>query len=170
MSQHVSTPANAADHDPVLGSATEFSLSGGSGCTCGNEEIRKSLQKELESMHKARVDMLDEHIKDLEMVKLAKEFAINAVKERLEQEMAEKDATNQRSLVRCIYHFQLSLSNDQQDCVRQFWHEARLGRSVEADRAWKLDANLTKKTTECEDLATTNANLKRVLASVEVRG
>lgn len=60
-------------------------------------------------------------------------------------------------------------SNNYQVYLREFWNAERLARKAEADRVILLDANLTKKTEECDALTARIASLKRALVSVNVR-
>ncbi|KJA19780.1 hypothetical protein HYPSUDRAFT_56487 [Hypholoma sublateritium FD-334 SS-4] len=112
----------------------------------GEEEIQR--QTVTQQMH---VDLVNQYVRDLEAARQEKEAEVKAVTERMERmerETEEMDEITQRNM----------------DYLREFWNEARLGRKVEADRAFLLDANLTKKTEECEGLTARIAMMKRALA------
>lgn len=173
MSDCSSTPATEhSDFAPGLGSSTELRPSDGVGCTSrtgGEEETLQQLRDQMTVTQQMHVDLVNEYVRDLEAARQEKEAEVQAVTERMEREAGEKDEISQRNIVRCIYSYRFSCSNGYQDHLREFWNEARLGKKTEADRACLLDANLTKKTQECEGLTATIATLKRALAFANVR-
>ncbi|KJA13414.1 hypothetical protein HYPSUDRAFT_59905 [Hypholoma sublateritium FD-334 SS-4] len=149
MSGFPPTPATEhSDFAPGPSSVTPLPTSDGIRCTShpgGEEEILPHTVTQ--QMH---VDLV-QCVRDLEAARQEKEAAVKVATERIERmerEGKEMDETTQRNM----------------DYLREFWNEARLGRKVEADRAFLLDANLTKKTDECEGLTARIAIMKRALA------
>lgn len=117
------------------------------------------------------MNFVDQHVKELEAARQEKEVEVKSVTEKMEREMEERDEINKRNTVSCIYnnYFGDSNLNNYQEYLREFWNEARSGRKAEADRAFLLDANLAKKTEECNGLTARVAALKKTLACVNVR-
>lgn len=174
MSDFPSTPAT--EHSDVasgMSSATELPPSDGFDCnsrTGGEEETgQQQLCDQTTVAEQMHADLVNQYIRDLEEARQKREAEVKAVTERMEREAEEKEEINQRNIVRCIYSYGFIYSNGYQDYLREFWNEARLGKKMEADRAYSLDASLTKKTEECEGLTATIATLKRALASANVR-